>query len=114
MKTKSLFEKQRYRSQGSFKIRTTKGPQEINIQLIQDITQRKICKKSNPEARQIFLSTIQNFKTLKSMFDKHNMRNFEPSEKRANVSKQDCINLDYLNYLNEYNKDQRKFTLFSF
>ena len=42
------------------------------------------------------------------MFDKQNMRNFEPSEKQTANYEKESSNLEYLNYLNEYNKDQRK------
>ena len=94
-----------FKSISTTKVRTTnKGAQEINIQLIQDITQRKIHKESSCEAKSVFRSTIQNFKTLKNMFDKHNMRNFEPTKESVRIYEKESMNTDYLNYLNEFNK----------
>ena len=43
------------------------------------------------------------------MFDKHNMRNFEPTEKQTAIYEKQSMNMDYLNYLNDYNKEQRKY-----
>jgi hypothetical protein len=57
----------------------------------------------------VFRSTIQNFKTLRNMFDKHNMRNFEPTKESVRIYEKESMNTDYLNYLNDFNKQQLRY-----
>ena len=62
-------------------------------------------KSPQIESGQAFRATINNFKTLVNMFDKHNMKSFEPKNKKAAEYEKQYMNMDYLNYLNEYNKE---------
>jgi hypothetical protein len=43
------------------------------------------------------------------MFDKHNMRNFEPTKEMADTYEKENSNQDYLNHLNDYNKQQLRY-----